>query len=203
MVNSNLSVRGPGRPRGFDADTVLDTAVEVFWRDGYAGASLPDISKATGLSMSSIYNAYDSKLGLFEAALDRYLDVIVGNFMYRPLIDGAAGLQDIEAYLNRLESTIATTPPRGCLAINTIAEFRNPTPDIAQRTERYRVELQAGLHAALTRAAEHGEISDSSAETRLELLVPIIIAFNLFLTARVPETESRGLLKAARALLRD
>ncbi|MFJ9098631.1 TetR/AcrR family transcriptional regulator [Streptomyces sp. NPDC102405] len=202
MANPKSSARGPGRPRAFDADAVLDTAVEVFWRDGFHGASVPDISKATGLSTSSLYNAYDSKLGLFEAALDRYLDVVVGNFMYRPLLEGGAGLQDIEAYLDRLESTVTTVPPRGCLAINTIAEFRDPSPAVAKRTERYREELRAGLSAALNRAVERGEIAAGSVETRLDSLVPIIIAFNLFLTARVPDGETRGLMRAARAVLR-
>lgn len=203
-MTSPKSARGPGRPRAFDADAVLDTAVEVFWRDGFGGASVPDISKATGLSTSSLYNTYNSKLGLFEAALDRYLDAIVGNFMLRPLLEGGAGLEDIEAYLDRLESTVTTapSPPRGCLAINTIAEFRDPSPAVAQRTKRYREELRTGLRAALNRAAERGEIAAGSVETRLDSLVPIIIAFNLFLTARVPDGETRGLMRAARAVLR-
>lgn len=62
-----------GRPREFDMDRVLDTAVRVFRERGYNGASVADLRKATGLTAGSLYKAFNDKRGFFVAALDRYV----------------------------------------------------------------------------------------------------------------------------------
>src|SRR3990170_7485783 len=61
-----------GRPRAFDADQVLDRALQVFWRKGYEGATLCDLTKAMGINPPSLYAAFGNKEGLFRKALDRY-----------------------------------------------------------------------------------------------------------------------------------
>jgi AcrR family transcriptional regulator len=200
MANAKTSVKGRGRPRAFDDDTVIGAAMELFWRSGYAGVSVPDLSAATGLSSSSLYNAYGSKLALFEAALDRYLDTRIADRMVGPLRQGSKGLADVEAFLKRLTATTRLRPPRGCLAVNTIAEFRDAPPAIAARTGRYRAELRDGLRAALGRAAAAGEIPPDTVDERVAAIVPIVVAFNLLVAAGAPGREARELLAAARAV---
>jgi TetR/AcrR family transcriptional regulator, transcriptional repressor for nem operon len=200
MSDSERGARTPGRPRAFDEDHVLAAAMDLFWRRGYAGASVPDISAATGLATSSLYNAYGSKLRLYTAALDRYLQRVVGGYMVGPLARGTAGLADVDAFLDRLDDAIELDPPRGCLAINTIAEFRAPPPEIAARTARYRAELRRGLSAALGRAAVLGEIPAEAVGPRAEALAPIVVAFNLLVASRAPASEARALLCAARSV---
>jgi TetR/AcrR family transcriptional repressor of nem operon len=174
--------------------------MELFWRSGYAGVSVPELSAATGLSSSSLYNAYGSKLSLFEAALDRYLDTRISDRMVGPLQRGSEGLADIDAFLQRLATTTRISPRRGCLAVNTIAEFRHAPPAIAARTARYRAELRDGLGAALGRAAAAGEIHPETVDMRVAALVPIVVAFNLLVAADAPVHEARELLVAARAV---
>lgn len=65
---------GMGRPRAFDKDEALDRAMELFWRKGYEGASLADLTKAMGINPPSLYAAFGNKQGLLKAALDRYLE---------------------------------------------------------------------------------------------------------------------------------
>lgn len=60
------------RPRAFDEGHVLDRASEVFWRLGYEGASMTELTKAMGINSPSIYVAFGSKRGLFNAVLQRY-----------------------------------------------------------------------------------------------------------------------------------
>ncbi|CAB3749169.1 HTH-type transcriptional repressor ComR [Paraburkholderia humisilvae] len=60
------------RPREFDEDDVLESALHVFWDKGYEAASLADLQEATGLTKSSLYKAFDSKEGLFRRVLERY-----------------------------------------------------------------------------------------------------------------------------------
>lgn len=61
-----------GRPRTFCTEKALDSAMQVFWRKGYEGASMVDLTSAMGINSPSLYAAYGSKEGLFRAVLERY-----------------------------------------------------------------------------------------------------------------------------------
>lgn len=62
------------RPRSFDLDRALGRALQVFWRKGYEGTSLSDLTKAMGINRPSLYAAFGDKEALFRKVLDRYLD---------------------------------------------------------------------------------------------------------------------------------
>src|SRR6516162_1074018 len=63
-----------GRPREFDVDWALDRALEVFWRKGYEGATLPELTRAMGINRPSLYAAFGNKESLFRKVLDRYVE---------------------------------------------------------------------------------------------------------------------------------
>src|SRR6516225_7036799 len=63
-----------GRPRAFDIDKALDRALKVFWRKGYEGASLPELTRAMGINRPSLYAAFGNKEALFRKVLDRYAE---------------------------------------------------------------------------------------------------------------------------------
>jgi AcrR family transcriptional regulator len=199
MTDPGAVRRRRGRPREFDETAVLDAAVEVFWRSGYARASIADISAATGLAPSSLYNAYGSKLHLFACALDRYLDVTIGQVL-EPLEHGSAGLADVDAFFEGLAARTGPSHPPGCLAANTIGELRDPPEPIAERTARYRKLLRRTLRAALQRAAASGEIPAEAVAPRVEALLSIVIASSLLAAAGAPARDVRNLLRAGRAL---
>jgi len=62
-----------GRPRAFDADKALDNAMQVFWRKGYLGTSLEDLTGAMDINRPSLYGAFGNKRALYRLALERYL----------------------------------------------------------------------------------------------------------------------------------
>src|SRR5882724_3814541 len=64
--------RTAGRPRSFNADEALDRALRVFWRKGYEGTSLPDLTKAMRINRPSMYAAFGNKEDLFRKVVDRY-----------------------------------------------------------------------------------------------------------------------------------
>src|SRR5262245_46755403 len=61
-----------GRPRSFDAGEALEQALKVFWRKGFEGASLDDLTEAMGINRPSLYAAFGNKEQLFRRALERY-----------------------------------------------------------------------------------------------------------------------------------
>ena len=65
--------RRRGRP-GYDLESVLRAAVEVFNERGYDGASMEDLSRRLGIAKSGIYHHVSGKEELLRMALDRALD---------------------------------------------------------------------------------------------------------------------------------
>jgi AcrR family transcriptional regulator len=65
--------RRRGRP-GYDLESVLQAAVEVFNERGYDGASMEDLSRRLGIAKSAIYHHVSGKEELLRLALDRALD---------------------------------------------------------------------------------------------------------------------------------
>jgi AcrR family transcriptional regulator len=66
------STRIPGRPRAFDMEEALHRAMLLFWRKGYLGTSLADLTEAMGINRPSLYAAFGNKESLFRKALDHY-----------------------------------------------------------------------------------------------------------------------------------
>src|SRR6202034_2857434 len=63
-----------GRPISFDNNAALEAAMLLFWERGYEGTSIADLTRAMGLSPSSIYAAFGDKQALFSLAVKRYMD---------------------------------------------------------------------------------------------------------------------------------
>jgi AcrR family transcriptional regulator len=63
-----------GRPISFDRDAALEAAMLLFWKRGFEGTSMADLTQAMGLNPSSIYAAFGDKNALFSLAVKRYMD---------------------------------------------------------------------------------------------------------------------------------
>jgi Transcriptional regulator len=61
-----------GRPRKFDPQLAVRQAMYVFWKNGYEGTTLDDLTEATGVSRPSLYAAFGNKEALFLKVLDHY-----------------------------------------------------------------------------------------------------------------------------------
>lgn len=75
MSNQAVSDPSPKRGRpGYDQETVLRHAIDLFNRQGYDATSVGDLAKELGLTKSAIYHHVPSKEHLLSAALDEALD---------------------------------------------------------------------------------------------------------------------------------
>lgn len=117
------------RPRLFDPQAVLSAAMHCFRARGYARVSIKDLEQATGATSGSLYNSYESKEGLFRAALDHYVDVVVKGRI-EAFAGPEAGLDDLE----NLFLSIWEMPQAdgfGCLVTNSAVEFGPDAPPFA------------------------------------------------------------------------
>jgi len=191
-----------GRPLGFDPDAVVDRAVAVFWVYGYEGTTTSLLEEATALSRSSMLNTFGPKEQLFLAALDRYQQLL-DDTLLAPLRTGSGGLADIETFFASLARLKRSAPGScGCLIVNTSVERSPSTPQVQQRVGRYRNALAEALSAALSRAANAGEISAAGSAQRIDVLVALAVAVNW--TARSSGGgAAQRLARSARAIVAD
>ena len=105
-----------GRPREFDVERALQAALKVFWRKGYEGASLLDLTKAMGINRPSLYAAFGNKEALFRKALDRYVQ---GPGCYlREALNEPTARAVAEKFLQGSVVLLSDPKnPRGCLAV--------------------------------------------------------------------------------------
>jgi AcrR family transcriptional regulator len=90
-----------GRP-GYDAQTVLRRATDLFIRQGYEATSMGDLAVELGLSKSAIYHHVPGKEHLLAAALDEALDGLSG------AIDDAVGADALSSY-DRLQAAVRSS----------------------------------------------------------------------------------------------
>ena len=106
-----------GRPRTFDQDTALRTALDLFWERGYEGTSLNDLAEAIGIASGSIYACFGSKEDLFRKVMTLY-GTTSGEPPRRALREQPTARAAIEAMLRATADEI-TRPdtPHGCMLI--------------------------------------------------------------------------------------
>jgi TetR/AcrR family transcriptional regulator, copper-responsive repressor len=110
-----------GRKPQYDEAAVIDAAVDVFWRHGYSAASINELTAATGLSRSSLYQRFQDKDGLFREALSSYTGRVLRR-MNASKADTARGRLD--AVLRQfLPNEVKTKRPPGCLLARCCAEM--------------------------------------------------------------------------------
>ena len=85
-----------GRPKGFNREEVLEKAMPVFWKHGFADTSLQDLERATGVNKSGLYTKFRDKEDLFVACLRHYLE---SQGKRRLLTKEFLGWNNVEAFL--------------------------------------------------------------------------------------------------------
>jgi AcrR family transcriptional regulator len=138
-----------GRPRAFDVDAALDSALEVFWRQGYEGAALSDLTAAMGINRPSLYATFGNKEALFGRVLERYLNG-PGGFATAAL-DAPTARQVAERLLyGAVELTCGPRTPRGCLSVR-CTQAGGPDSDPARQAV---LAARKAGHLALVRRLE-------------------------------------------------
>jgi AcrR family transcriptional regulator len=107
-----------GRPKGFSREDVLEKALLVFWKQGFAGTSLQDLERATGVNKSGLYSEFQDKEDLFLECLRHYLESLGrrGLLTKKPL-----GWKNVETFLK--DGPLNKGERQGCFAVNSMREF--------------------------------------------------------------------------------
>jgi AcrR family transcriptional regulator len=129
-----------GRPRQFSRDGVLAKALPVFWKYGFARATLPDIELATGVNKSGLYAEFESKDELFLACLKHYFSTRTGGAL---LVAEPLGWDNIQKFLE--QAPTCTLDQKGCFSVNSMRELTCLPPEARKLIMENRQRLKRSL----------------------------------------------------------
>ena len=107
-----------GRPKSFSREDVLEKAMPVFWKRGFAATSLQDLEEATGVNKSGLYAEFRDKEEIFLECLRHYLEGLGKRLV---LTNKPLGWKNIEAFLK--DGPFNEGERQGCFAVNSMREF--------------------------------------------------------------------------------
>jgi AcrR family transcriptional regulator len=115
------------RPREFDTDATLDSAIGVFRQHGFEGASAQMLVDAMGIGRQSLYGAFGDKWQLYRSAVRRYAMGECAAHI-EALRSAPRAMDGIAAMLRR----VVETADQPCLGVGSICEFGAARPDLAE-----------------------------------------------------------------------
>lgn len=166
------------RPRAFDEEAVLDQAVEVFRRRGYAALGVAELTEALGLSRSSLYATFGSKQDLWLAALQRYRHAETAAL--RALLEDGDGASDgildrVIGLLDGVLIALAHPATSACLVVNAACERGGIDTATTEQVAAQVEELRDLLRGALYLARATGEISEDADVDGLAALLATVL----------------------------
>src|SRR5213596_239882 len=153
-----------GRPRAFDVDKALECALRMFWRKGFEGTSLSDLTRAMGINRPSLYAAFGNKEALFRKALDRYDD---GPAAYvREALEEPTARAVVEALLRGAVDLLSCPRnPHGCLMVQGALSCGSTANPIRRELATRRAAGEAAIRRRFKRAISDGDLpADTDAD---------------------------------------
>ena len=145
-----------GRPRCFCPDKALDRALEVFWKKGFDGTSLTDLTEAMGINRPSLYAAYGNKESLFQKAMARYGERGAG-LMRDALTQPTARAFVEHLLLGSADRMTDPAHPPGCFLVQT-SGASGDSPALGRAIACNRSAPAVAMRARFTQAQADGEL---------------------------------------------
>jgi AcrR family transcriptional regulator len=154
-MNESKAIRG--RPRAFDTDQALDAALDLFWRKGYEGTSIADLTDAMGINPPSLYAAFGGKEALFRQALDRY--EAKHAYFWNAALAAPTAYEAIKTLLEgTAEALSEKKSPRGCLIVQGALSGGDECDPVRQELAARRNKSVTMIRERLARAKREGDL---------------------------------------------
>ena len=146
-----------GRPRSFDPEKALDRAMYVFWRKGYEGTSLTDLTRAMRINAPSLYAAFGNKDALFGKVIDRYV-AGPGAFIPKSL-EAPTAREVVEQLLQGVVALqVAERHPGGCLLVRGALSAGDKASRVRKEVTDRLAMAEGAIRKRLERARAEGDL---------------------------------------------
>lgn len=172
--NAKPASRPRGRPRAFDRDEALAKAAETFWRLGYEGASIADLTAVMGITPQSLYSAFTSKADLYREALQWYQDH-VGASTVAALAEGDAVIALTRLLSEAAEEFTKKGRPHGCMISTAVLTCATENEPVARHVSGLRGATLALIRARVERGIDEGQLSPGTDPEALARFVGAMI----------------------------
>ena len=188
-----------GRPRAYQPDVALARALDVFWKEGFSGTSLDDLSAATGMNRPSLYGAFGDKRDLYIKSYEAYRDrarlrmgeAFAADIPMREMLEKVYAIA-LDMYLSGKDG------PRGCFTVMTATSEAVFDPAIRDLVVTGLVETDRFFARIFKRAHERGELAASADPQVLAHLASATLhTIAVRARAQVPRVELEAIVKGA------
>jgi TetR/AcrR family transcriptional regulator, transcriptional repressor for nem operon len=190
------------RPREFDEAAVLDAAIDRFWRYGYEATSVRDLADEMNIAGASLYNAFGDKHGLYERALNRYLDSTFRERIRR-LEPSLPPREAIAAFLQEIvKRSVTDKQRRGCMLVNSAIESAPHDQKFLEIVAIFLDEVESFFLRCVSKGQRDGTITKAySAEDLSRSLLGILLGVRVLARVRPERKLLEGLVRPVLSLL--
>ena len=146
-----------GRTKQFDKLAALDGAMQLFWAKGFNGTSMQDLVDNLGVNRQSLYDTFGGKHELFEAALERYRELLT--LPVRRALEQEGPVSEVlREFFQSLINALIDGEGKGCLMVNSATELASQDDAVYGTCSANARQLETAFTGMIVRAQETGEI---------------------------------------------
>lgn len=176
----------------FDKDKALESAMLLFWRQGYSATSLTNLLQVMGISRSSFYAAFTDKRSLYIGAL-----TLFSQRTHSVLESVKEETNPSNAIRSFFEHTLFDVPERrmrrGCMMVNTVLELADVDQGLSLLAAQKLGEIEQAFKLCFESAIRSGAFSSQQTPTEL---AQFVMTVNQGLRVASRKQESKQELKS-------
>lgn len=182
-----------GRKKKYNRNDLIAKAMDMFRERGFAGTSAEMLVEGLGVNRFSLYAEFGGKQELFDLALQKYNEDVVGR-NFGKLETSEAGIEQIKALLEFYGSAgDGVAAGRGCLLCNTAVEFGPLDPSGTGYVQNYLERLSGAFTTALRNAKNDSSLkSDINIESEANFFTVSVLGLFVLLRAKAPAASIRS-----------
>lgn len=150
-----------GPAKQFDRNDALNSAMALFWANGYEATSMQELVNTMGVNRASLYDTFGNKHAIYTQALDNYCEITASAFV-KILNEEVSALQNLEQFFNYLTAEKSGLGANGCFVNSAAVELGQHDKDIAKKVNKFWLQIEGLFKAVLDKAVEQKEIKSTA-----------------------------------------
>lgn len=164
------------RVKLFDENEVLNKAMVLFWKQGYAATSVQDLVSNLGINRASLYDTFGDKEKLFKRAFDHYREINIKGLT--AFLNNQQDAREAFATLfqNAIDESITDKDRKGCFVVNVTTELVPHDEKITAVVEENKNKIVTVFYEFLAKCRDEGQLQNNQDLQSVALLLYTVYA---------------------------